>query len=111
MSFSPARWLNDLKVWIRIFLTRLLDLGQTFRLSLFLLPGTGVTTYSLHPGVVQTDLWRHLNGPQQFFWKLATPFTKNSAQGAQTTIYCAVEPLLENESGGYYRYQSRFQYQ
>ncbi|XP_026219677.1 retinol dehydrogenase 12, like [Anabas testudineus] len=66
------------------------------------LEGTGVTTYSLHPGVVQTDLWRHLNGPQQFLWKLATPFTKNSAQGAKTTIYCAVEPSLENESGGYY---------
>ncbi|CAN9506421.1 unnamed protein product [Ophioblennius macclurei] len=66
------------------------------------LEGTGVTTYSLHPGVVQTDLWRHLNGPQQCFMKLASPFTKNSVQGAQTTIYCAVEPKLENESGGYY---------
>ncbi|XP_029385171.1 retinol dehydrogenase 12, like [Echeneis naucrates] len=66
------------------------------------LEGTGVTTYSLHPGVIQTELWRHLNGPQQFLWKLATPFTKNSTQGAQTTIYCAVEPSLEKESGGYY---------
>ncbi|XP_028289197.1 retinol dehydrogenase 12, like [Parambassis ranga] len=66
------------------------------------LEGTGVTTYSLHPGVVQTDLWRHLNGPQQFVMKLVSPFTKNSVQGAQTTIYCAVEPSLEKESGGYY---------
>ncbi|XP_022604500.1 retinol dehydrogenase 12-like [Seriola dumerili] len=66
------------------------------------LEGTGVTTYSLHPGVVQTELWRHLNGPQQILWKMATPFTKNSSQGAQTTIYCAVEPSLEKESGGYY---------
>lgn len=66
------------------------------------LTGTGVTAYSLHPGVVQTDLWRHLNGPQQFFMKMVSPFTKNSEQGAQTTIYCAVEPKLEKESGGYY---------
>ncbi|XP_044031515.1 retinol dehydrogenase 12, like isoform X1 [Siniperca chuatsi] len=66
------------------------------------LEGTGVTTYSLHPGVVQTDLWRHLSGPQQVIMKLASPFTKNSVQGAQTTIYCAVEPSLEKESGGYY---------
>lgn len=66
------------------------------------LEGTGVTTYSLHPGVVQTDLWRHLNGPQQVLMKIASPFTKNSSQGAQTSIYCAVEPSLENESGGYY---------
>ncbi|XP_037550000.1 retinol dehydrogenase 12, like [Nematolebias whitei] len=66
------------------------------------LEGTGVTTYSLHPGVVQTDLWRHLSSPERFFIKIAKPFTKNSVQGAQTTIYCAVEPSLEKESGGYY---------
>lgn len=66
------------------------------------LQGTGVTTYSLHPGVVQTDLWRHLSGPQQFVMKVVSPFTKSSTEGAQTTIFCAVEPALENESGGYY---------
>ncbi|XP_072307203.1 retinol dehydrogenase 12-like [Eucyclogobius newberryi] len=66
------------------------------------LQGTGVTAYSLHPGVVQTDLWRHLNGPQQFVMKVVSPFTKSSIDGAQTSIYCAVEPSLENESGGYY---------
>ncbi|XP_029935168.1 retinol dehydrogenase 12-like isoform X2 [Myripristis murdjan] len=66
------------------------------------LEGTGVTVYSLHPGVVQTDLWRHLSGPEQFVMKIVSPFTKSSIQGAQTTIYCAVEPTLETESGGYY---------
>ncbi|KAM3593616.1 uncharacterized protein V6R79_017240 [Siganus canaliculatus] len=66
------------------------------------LEGTGVTTYVLHPGVVQTDLWRHLNGPQQVIIKMARPFTKTSVQGAQTTIYCAVEPSLEHETGRYY---------
>ncbi|KAM6953699.1 retinol dehydrogenase 12, like [Aplochiton taeniatus] len=66
------------------------------------LQGTGVTAYALHPGVVKTDLWRHLSGPQQVAMKLISPFTKNSVQGAQTTIYCAVEPALETESGGYY---------
>ncbi|XP_061777616.1 retinol dehydrogenase 12, like [Nerophis ophidion] len=66
------------------------------------LQGTGVTAYSLHPGVVQTDLWRHLNGPQRFMMKLVSPFTKSSEKGAKTTIYCAVDPALENESGGYY---------
>lgn len=66
------------------------------------LEGTGVTTYSLHPGVVKTDLWRHLSGPQQAVMKVFSPFTKNSSQGAQTSIYCAVEPSLEKETGGYY---------
>lgn len=65
-----------------------------------------MTAYSLHPGVVQTELWRHLSSPEQFFITIAKPFTKTSVQGAQTTIYCAVEPSLEKESGGYYRYSS-----
>lgn len=65
-----------------------------------------MTTYSLHPGVVQTDLWRHLSGLEQFLMNFAKPFSKNSVQGAQTTIYCAVEPSLEKESGGYYRWVS-----
>uniref|UniRef100_A0A8C2E7J3 Retinol dehydrogenase 12, like n=1 Tax=Cyprinus carpio TaxID=7962 RepID=A0A8C2E7J3_CYPCA len=67
------------------------------------LEGTGVTAYALHPGVVQTELWRHLNKPQQAAMWLAKPFTKTSAQGAQTSIFCAVAPELETESGKYYR--------
>ncbi|XP_038828941.1 retinol dehydrogenase 12-like [Salvelinus namaycush] len=67
------------------------------------LQGTAVTAYSLHPGVVQTDLWRHLNAPQAAIMKMISPFIKTSVQGAQTTIYCAVDPELETESGGYYR--------
>uniref|UniRef100_A0A4W5MTJ1 Retinol dehydrogenase 12, like n=1 Tax=Hucho hucho TaxID=62062 RepID=A0A4W5MTJ1_9TELE len=52
---------------------------------------------------VDTDLWRHLNAPQAAIMKMISPFTKTSVQGAQTTIYCAVAPELETESGGYYR--------
>ncbi|KAG7488558.1 hypothetical protein MATL_G00036110 [Megalops atlanticus] len=66
------------------------------------LQGTGVTVYSLHPGVVRSDLWRHLSTPIQVAVKVFRPFTKTSVQGAQTSIYCAVAPELEKESGGYY---------
>ncbi|XP_018609724.1 retinol dehydrogenase 12 isoform X3 [Scleropages formosus] len=66
------------------------------------LEGTGVTAYSLHPGVVQSELWRHLSTPLQLAVKVFSPFTKTAVQGAQTSIYCAVEPELEKESGGYY---------
>lgn len=66
------------------------------------LEGTSVTVYALHPGVVQTELWRHLNRVQQGVMWMAKPFTKTSVQGAQTTIYCAVAPELETESGKYY---------
>nr|XP_046227549.1 retinol dehydrogenase 12-like isoform X2 [Scatophagus argus] len=66
------------------------------------LEGTGVTTYSLHPGIVKTELSRHMSGVQMFLLTMLKPISKNSVQGAQTTIYCAVEPSLEKESGGYY---------
>ncbi|XP_067234128.1 retinol dehydrogenase 12, like [Chanodichthys erythropterus] len=66
------------------------------------LEGTGVTAYALHPGVVQTDLWRHMNIVLQAGLWLSKPLTKTTAQGAQTSIYCAVAPELETESGKYY---------
>ncbi|XP_076827964.1 retinol dehydrogenase 12, like isoform X2 [Brachyhypopomus gauderio] len=66
------------------------------------LQGSGVSVYALHPGVVQTELWRHLSRVQQAVMWMAKPFTKTSVQGAQTTIYCAVAPELEKETGKYY---------
>ncbi|CAK6951066.1 retinol dehydrogenase 12-like [Scomber scombrus] len=68
--------------------------------------GTGVTTYSLHPGVIRTELGRHF-WPEMPLWKrvIYTPllfFIKSPTEGAQTTIYCAVEESLQEESGLYY---------
>lgn len=70
------------------------------------LQGTGVTVYSLHPGVIRTELGRHLF-PTLALWKriIALPLMmliKTPWEGAQTTIYCAVEESLANESGFYY---------
>nr|XP_022913008.1 retinol dehydrogenase 12-like [Onthophagus taurus] len=71
------------------------------------LTGTKVTVNSLHPGIVDTELIRHMS----FFnsW-LATilikpfvwPFVKGPRQGAQTTIYAALDPELEGVSGKYF---------
>ncbi|KAM7014688.1 retinol dehydrogenase 13-like [Tautogolabrus adspersus] len=70
------------------------------------LQGTGVTVYSLHPGVIRTELGRHLF-PTLALWKriICMPFLmmiKSPLEGAQTTIYCAVEESLANDSGLYY---------
>ena len=69
--------------------------------------GTGVTVYSLHPGVIRTELGRHL-WPTIALWKrlLFNPLMlliKSPWEGAQTTIYCAVDESLQNTSGLYYR--------
>ncbi|XP_077084683.1 retinol dehydrogenase 11 [Siphateles boraxobius] len=70
------------------------------------LKGTGVTTYSLHPGVIRTELGRHFL-PALPLWKrlMFLPFiffVKTPWQGSQTTIFCAVDESLQNTSGLYY---------
>uniref|UniRef100_A0A3Q1GWA4 Uncharacterized protein n=1 Tax=Anabas testudineus TaxID=64144 RepID=A0A3Q1GWA4_ANATE len=57
--------------------------------------GTGVAVYSLHPGAIQTELGRHYF-PSLPLWKrmLLVPLMmifKSPWEGAQTTIYCAVD--------------------
>lgn len=71
------------------------------------LQGTGVTTYSLHPGVVQTELGRHIHQSVNGFIHWAFHFFgnflfKTVKQGAQTTIYCAVTEDLSAHTGKYY---------
>ncbi|XP_063606922.1 retinol dehydrogenase 13-like [Penaeus indicus] len=71
------------------------------------LKGTGVTTYSLHPGVVQTELGRHIHESVNSFIHWAFHFFgkfffKTVVRGAQTTIYCAVDESLATQSGKYY---------
>jgi NAD(P)-dependent dehydrogenase (short-subunit alcohol dehydrogenase family) len=70
--------------------------------------GTGVTTYSLHPGIVQTELFRHLNssyfcGIQAILSGVGAVFFKTAEEGAQTTIRCAVDEKLADKTGLYYR--------
>ena len=66
--------------------------------------GTGVTTYTLHPGAIKTDLQRHVD--MKWYMKLTkcccSCLWKSVADGAATTIYCAVTPGLEKDSGKYF---------
>ncbi|KAI4465281.1 phosphatidylinositol-glycan biosynthesis class f protein-related [Holotrichia oblita] len=66
----------------------------------------GVNVYSLHPGVITTELGRHLNKTYFFGlrWILSfvRVFFKTPKQGAQTTVYCAVDEIAGEESGLYY---------
>ncbi|XP_038073161.1 retinol dehydrogenase 12-like [Patiria miniata] len=75
------------------------------------LEGTGVTANCLHPGVVQTELFRHImeekpDGVIGLAMRLIslTPgfFFKSAVEGAQTSIYCAVAPELAEISGMYF---------
>ena len=61
--------------------------------------GTGVTTYAVHPGVVSTNVWRSLPKPMV---KVLSRWMISPEEGAQTTLYCAIQPQLSGETGMYY---------
>ena len=63
------------------------------------LAGTGVATYSLHPGVVASDVWREVPA---LIRPLITLLMISTEEGAATTLYCATSPDVSGETGLYY---------
>ncbi|XP_067217088.1 retinol dehydrogenase 11-like [Linepithema humile] len=69
----------------------------------------GINVYSLHPGIIHTELGRHFHktvfpgASVVFHWlRWLRPFVKNPEEGAQTTLYCAVDEKTADETGFYY---------
>jgi NAD(P)-dependent dehydrogenase (short-subunit alcohol dehydrogenase family) len=63
------------------------------------LEGSGVTTYSLHPGTIASDVWREVPWPIRPLLKLRM---RSTAEGAQTSVYCATAPEVAGDTGLYY---------
>jgi NAD(P)-dependent dehydrogenase (short-subunit alcohol dehydrogenase family) len=63
------------------------------------LSGTKVTTYSLHPGAVASNIWRAIPQPLQWLMKR---FMLSNEEGARTPLYCATAPELATVSGRFY---------
>ncbi len=68
---------------------------------------SGIRAFAVHPGGIKTPLQRFLTMEEQialgWFDKDGTPnpLFKSPEQGAATSIWCAVSPLLDNEGGVY----------
>ena len=58
-----------------------------------------VRTYSLHPGVVASDVWRHVPWGLRHAMKL---FMLSNEDGAKTTLYCATSDAVKGDTGRYY---------
>uniref|UniRef100_A0A9L0RMG5 NADP-retinol dehydrogenase n=1 Tax=Equus caballus TaxID=9796 RepID=A0A9L0RMG5_HORSE len=65
------------------------------------LKGSSVTTYSVHPGTVNSELVRH-SSVMRWMWRLFSFFIKTPQQGAQTSLYCALTEGLESLSGNHF---------
>lgn len=67
------------------------------------LQGTGVTTYAVHPGFVNTRLFRHAPLWLQLLWTPLSRFCfRSAAEGARTVLFCATQDGLEPFSGCYF---------
>lgn len=67
------------------------------------LSGTKVSAFSVHPGAVRTEIFRHLYGFYKYVYDfLSSIYFKTPEEGAQTVIYTATEPGIEQLSGEYF---------
>lgn len=67
------------------------------------LEGTGVTANCLHPGLIDTGIWRNVPAPLSWgLYLVIKGFFKTPKQGAQTSVMLAVDEKLEKVSGKYF---------
>ena len=71
------------------------------------LKGTGVTVNAVHPGIVHTDIVRHMSFYQNyiariFIKSLTWLFVKPPKKGAQPVLYVALDPSLKDVTGSYF---------
>ena len=61
----------------------------------------GVEAFSLHPGVINTNLSRSMGVMGAIFRVVGGLFMKSIPQGAATSVYAATAPELKGQSGAY----------
>ncbi|XP_076990773.1 retinol dehydrogenase 11-like isoform X2 [Tamandua tetradactyla] len=66
------------------------------------LRGTGVTVNSVDPGIVYTNIMKHLPWPYRFSFWLFSFFLKDPRQGAVPVLYLSLAQELDGVSGKYF---------
>ena len=62
----------------------------------------GITSFAVHPGIVNTSFGVGLGGFGKFLLMLARPFMITPEEGAQTPVYLATEPGMDAKSSQYF---------
>jgi NAD(P)-dependent dehydrogenase (short-subunit alcohol dehydrogenase family) len=64
---------------------------------------SNINTYAVMPGIVRTEIMRDTKGVEAcMIGIMKTLFFIDVDLGSQTTLYCALEESLDNETGFYY---------
>lgn len=106
ISWDDLKWENSWSAFTVYGEAKLANILFSRELSTRL-RGSGITTYSLHPGAIDTDLSRHFMARlPAFLVKHVQPlmkyFIKTPEQGAQTTLHCCIDERLAGQTGKYY---------
>ncbi len=89
---------NDMKAYSQSKLANVLfSLELSNRIK-----GTGVTSNSLHPGVVNTHFADQGSAINNFIYKVFGFMMETPKQGARTTVYLASSPEVEGVTGKYF---------
>lgn len=62
----------------------------------------GITTYAVHPGVVNTGFGANTSGIFKFLINLGRPFMRNPDKGAATSVHVATSDAVVAKSGEYW---------
>jgi retinol dehydrogenase 12 len=66
-------------------------------------PDKNISVYAVSPGLVKTDIGlKHTNWLHTIAWKFRRRKGQTPAEGAGTSIYCAIEPSIQDISGKYW---------
>ena len=104
INLDDINLLNNYNKWTAYSQSKLANILFTRQLAKRL-KDTNVSVYCLHPGLIRSDLWKHLKGWQRLIINsLSHVFLINPELGAQTTLYCSLDQSIRNESGFYYKF-------
>ncbi|XP_058054836.1 retinol dehydrogenase 14 isoform X2 [Anopheles bellator] len=66
------------------------------------LEGTAVTANCLHPGMIDSGIWRNVPFPLTLPMRVIKSFFKSSVEGAQTSLYLACSEEVQGVTGKYF---------
>lgn len=103
MNWDDINWEKSYDEWKAYSQSKLANVLHGVELAKRL-ENTGISVYSLHPGVIDTELGRHMQ--EKWYFRMIYPvmrvFIKTPLQGAQTQLYCCLEESIADHSGRYY---------